>query len=715
MVSTDPAAPIAATRPARRQHHGDLFSDDFAWMRNKEDPEFLEYLRAENAYTDAMTHHLASLEEQIYGEIVARIQETDLSVPEFVRHSDGSTWWYYSRTTEGLQYERHCRLRASDPDDIPDVTVAPSDEQVLLDENVLADGSDYFALGLCDVSPDGTRLAYSVDTQGDERYQLRVIDLADRSVLTEVDEVGAGGCWSSDQAVVYTRVDAAWRPFQVWRQELDQSAPPRLIHQEPDDRFWATVEESRDRDWVVIRLDSKDTSECLLTAAADSEAKVRVVSPRRPGIECDVEVGVDALYLVHNDGASEFCLARASFEAAGPADWEVLIPGRPDVRLLGVAAYRGWLVLSLRQGGLPAIEVIPLLADGALGEAWRVEVEEELFSLSAAGSDNPDADRIRLVYQSMVTPPRIEELRLDDRSRRILKTTPVLDEPTFGPYRPDDYVQRREWARAPDGTRVPISLVHRRGLVLDGSAPALLYGYGAYETSLPDRFSIVRLSLLDRGFVFAIAHVRGGGELGRRWYTDGRLAAKSNSFDDFVACARHLVGAHFTRADRLVGEGGSAGGLLIGAAVNLAPDAFAAIHADVPFVDALTTILDPSLPLTVTEWDEWGDPLHDPAAYATMKSYTPYENVRATDYPAILVTASLNDTRVEITEPAKWVAQLRRTVTSADRRPILFRIELAAGHAGVSGRYQAWRDAAFEVAWMIDQVGDLPEREQPQS
>ena len=697
--------PAAPEHPSWRRHHGDEVCDEFAWMKDQESADFLAYLGAENAYTEAKTAHLADLRAEIFADIKARTQETDLSVPELVRHSDGRAWWYYSRSVEGLDYEIHCRLLAGDTDVIPDVASSPAGEEVLLDENRLAEGHDFFALGHADVSPDGTRLAYATDVSGDEHYDLRVIDLATGAPLAEIPDVAAGGGWAGDGRLVYLRLDEAWRPHEVWLHTLAAGEPDRLILAEPDERFWLGVEESRDRRVVVIAAESKHSSEVRLFDAADPDAITRVVCARRPGLEYAVEVGGDALFIVHNRDAEDFELATAPLEATSDEQWRPVIPGEAGVRILGVSAYRRWLVVAVRRDGLPGVDVLPLTTDGGPADRWSVTFDEPLYSVHAADSDDSDTDRIRLVYQSMVTPPQVLQLRLDDRSREVLKATPVLDHPLRGPYRATDYVQRREWARADDGTLIPISVMHRAHTPLDGSAPALLYGYGAYEMSSNDRFSIVRLSLLDWGFVYAVAHVRGGGEYGRSWYEQGRLANKPTTFSDFVSCARRLVEAGYTGPERLVAEGGSAGGLLIGAALNLAPDAFRAAHAIVPFVDALTTMLDPSLPLTVVEREEWGDPLNDPAAYALMKGYSPYENIRAgARYPALLVTSGLHDTRVEVTEPAKWVARLRRLVAADPARPILLRVQEAAGHGGPSGRYQAWHDAAFEVAWMIDQV-----------
>jgi len=701
--------PPADVRPQLRSHHGDDFVDDFAWMSDKHSESFLAHLAAENAYTAQRTAHLQELREQLYNDISARTKQTDLTVPDFVRHSDGSTWWYYSRSVEGLDYPIHCRLPAIDAEEIPDVTQAPSGEQVVLDENVLAEGRKFFALGLCDVSPDGRLLAWSEDISGDERYKLRVLDLESGAELPAPGlPVAAGGCWCGDARLVYLTLDDAWRPDRIWLHSLGSDEPGLMVLHEPDQRFWLAVEESRDRKRVVLAAESKQSAEYRLLDVADPTAAPVLVAPRRDGLEYSVEVGVDALYIVHNDGAREFELALAPLGASGTDSWRTLVPQRPGVRILGVHAYAGHLVLISRRDALSLIEVLTRQGDGGWGEPVPISFDEPLYSAGAQSADDPDTDRIRLVHESLVTPRRLEEYRLDTGQRRILKQTVVLDHPVLGAYDPTAYVQRREWVPAPDGTLVPLSIVHRADLPRDGSAPALLYGYGAYEYSLSPWFSVPRLSLLDRGFVWAVAHVRGGGELGRGWYEQGRLQAKMNTFGDFVACARYLSEAGWTSPERLVAQGGSAGGLTVGAAVNLAPDAFRAVHADVPFVDALTTILNPELPLTVTEWEEWGDPLHDPEVYRCMKSYTPYENVQPTRYPSILATTSLNDTRVEVTEPAKWVAELRRTVTAAEDRPILLRTELVAGHGGVSGRYQAWRDLAFELAWIIDQVAATP-------
>ncbi len=694
--------PVAPRRSELRVHHGDVFDDPYAWMRDKEDPEFLAYLAAENAWTEAVTAPLAELREGIFADISARTKQTDLSVPEFARHPGLGEFWYYARTTEGLDYPSLHRCPADGRDSLPDPSRGtPPGEELLLDVQALAEGQEYFALGCFEVSPNGRFVAYSVDVAGDERYRLQFMDLATGELLADsVAEVAAGGCWAGDTAFCYLSLDDVWRPDRLWRHRLGDTAPDELLHTETDERFWLGVDTSRDHRWVELVAASKTSTEVWLLDAADATSRLRSIAPRRDDVEYDVEIANDRLFIVHNDGAPDFALAEAPLEATSWTQWRTLRPGRAGVRLLGVTAYDRVLVLSERRDGLQEVTLRYRDAAGELGPEQPIEFDEPLHHVDADDGDEADTDRIRLHYQSMVTPDQVIEYSLIDGTRTLLKQRPVLDHPRFGPYRPNDYVQRREWATAPDGARVPISVVYRADTPVDGTAGCLLYGYGAYEISTPPTFSVARLSLLDRGYVYAIAHVRGGGELGRAWYLDGKLEAKENTFTDFLACANHLLTHGYASPDRLAAEGGSAGGLLLGAALNLAPQAFAAVHAAVPFVDALTTILQPDLPLTVSEWEEWGDPLHDPQAYARMRAYSPYENVRPARYPAILVTTSLNDTRVEVTEPAKWVARLRHD--SGSDRPILLRTELVAGHGGASGRYSAWRDTAFELAWLID-------------
>jgi oligopeptidase B len=702
--------PIADRRPLERVHHGDVVVDPYEWLRNSEDPQVLAYLEAENAYTESRTAHLADLREAIFGEIKARTRETDLSVPVLRRHPGGDAYWYYERTQEGSEYAIYCRAPADDPATPPDAEQPIPGEQVLLDANAEAAGSEFFSLGAFAVSPHGYLLAYSVDVTGDERFTLRVKDLSSGRLLPdEIPDTAYGVAWAGETHLFYTRPDAAWRPYLVLRHRLgDDPAGDAEVFREPDERFWVGVDDSRDDRWIIISSGSRLTSECRLLPTTEPEAEPWVVSPRRQGLEYDVEPAGDRLLITHNLDALDFALAEAPLTPSAPEEWRPVLAHEPGVRILGVDAYASHAVVSLRRAGLTGLHVLPRGADGSFEPGADLAFDEPLFTVGTGGSPDFDPTSIRVTYTSLLTPASVYDYVLGTGELILRKQTPVLDDPRFGPYRSDRYVQERTWATADDGTAVPISLVRRADVALDGSAPLLLYGYGSYEISMDPTFAISRLSVLDRGVVYAIAHVRGGGELGRRWYEDGKTTTKTNTFTDFVACARHLVERGYTRPDRLAARGGSAGGLLMGAVANLAPDLFRAVHASVPFVDALTTILDPDLPLTVIEWEEWGDPLHDPEVYRYMRGYTPYENLRPVEYPAILATTSLHDTRVMFVEPAKWVAALRRTAANGrDHRdkPILLKTEMSAGHGGVSGRYAGWRELAFEYAWILDQIG----------
>ncbi|PPF22536.1 S9 family peptidase [Rathayibacter sp. AY1A7] len=700
---TAPVPPVARRVPLERRHHGDVVVDRYEWLREKESPEVIAHLEAENAYTEAVLAPLAPLRERLFEEIRSRTKETDLSVP--VR--EGS-WWYFSRSYEGRQYAVHCRAPISGPDDWTPPSIAEGGplegEQVVLDGNAEAEGHDFFSLGSFDVSADGRRLLFGTDVEGDERYTLRIRDLETGEDLPDVIEgTGGGATFGADaRFVFYPTVDESWRPDTIWRHEVGAGTPDEVVFAEPDERYWIGVGLTRSRRFLVIEIGSKITSECLLLDASDPTGSFRSVWPRREGVEYEVEHAVvdghDRLLIVHNDGALDFEIVEEPADLSLDADARarerrVVVPHREGRRIEGVDAFAGHVVVSYRADGATRLGL--LREDGAGARLEEIVFDEPLYDAGLAGNPEWEQSSLRLAYTSFVTPSTVLALDVATGERTVLKQQPVL-----GDYDPALYVQRREWAVAEDGTRVPLSLVWRRDAADPDSAPAplLLYGYGSYEASIDPGFSIARLSLLDRGVVFAVAHVRGGGEMGRSWYENGKTLAKRTTFTDFVSAARHLVDAGFTTPDRLVAQGGSAGGLLMGAVANLAPEAFAGVLAQVPFVDALTSILDPSLPLTVIEWDEWGDPLHDAEVYAYMKSYSPYENVReGVQYPRILATTSLNDTRVLYVEPAKWVARLREVGA-----PALLRTEMTAGHGGVSGRYERWREIAFEYAWTLD-------------
>ena len=697
-MSTEAATPAAKRTATKREYHGDAIIDDYQWLADSGDPDTRAFLEAENAYTATMTAGQAGLREAIFTEIKGRTQETDLAVPT---RKDG--WWYYTRTVEGQQYRVNCRRAVRSADERPPMTPdgSPLDgEEVVLDSNELAGDSPFFSLGVYNVSPDGKMLAYSTDYAGDERFTMRFKDLVTGEVATdEIKDTYYGSAWSGDgSAIFYVTVDDAWRPYRIWRHLIGTPASDdQIVYTETDNRFFAGVSLTRSKRYLMISLTSKLTSEVWLLDARNPTGEFTVVVPRKQGLEYSVDHqvtadGAERLLILHNDGAQNFELATASPEA--PAVWTPLVPHRADTRLIEVKAFLDHLVLHFRKDGLTGLRIIR--ADGT---GHDVAFDEQVYTVEPGTNPEYSSQFFRLNYESLVTPNSVYDYDTATGELTLLKRQPVLALPGGGEFRPEDYEQFRDWALAPDGTRIPISLVCKKGTKADGSAPMVLYGYGSYEISVDPYFAIPRLSLIDRGFVFAIAHIRGGGELGRRWYDEGKLLSKINTFTDFIACARHLVEAGWTSQDRLIARGGSAGGLLMGAVVNMAPDAFGGITAQVPFVDALTSILDPSLPLTVTEWEEWGDPLHDPAVYAYMKSYSPYENINPDQtYPPILAITSLNDTRVRYVEPAKWIAKLQ---ASARGGPFLLKTEMVAGHGGRSGRYDAWREEAMVLAWII--------------
>jgi oligopeptidase B len=689
-VTTTPAPtpPVAERRPVVHEAHGERRVDEYAWLRERDDPAVIAHLEAENAYTDAMTAHTAELRERLYVEIVGRIQQSDISAPV-----PNGRWEYFSRTEEGRQYPILCRRpRGASPD---------AGEQVILDQNVLADGHGYLRVGDAAVSPDQRLLAYTVDVDGSEQFTLRVRDLeSGRDLDDVVERVYYSLAWASDSATLfYTRPDQAMRPWQVWRHRLGTTAgDDALVLQEDDERFFASVSRTRSGELILVALESQVTSEVHTLRAGAPDAALTVVEPRTQGHEYSVEHHGDTLYIVTNSDAVNFRLVAAPLDTPDRAHWREVVAHRDDVKLDGVDAFASYLALYERAGGMRRISVRRLDS----GETHVVAQPESVYVAMPGSNREWDTLVLRFEYSSLVTPRSSIDWDMNAQARTVVKQEPVL-----GGYDPSAYITERLWATAPDGVQVPISAVRRRDTPLDGSAPAMLYGYGSYEMSMDPSFASPRLSLLDRGFVYAIAHIRGGGEMGRRWYEDGKLARKSNTFTDFVACADHLVAAGWTSHDRLAIRGGSAGGLLMGAVLNLRPDVAAVAVAQVPFVDLLTTMFDDTLPLTVIEYEEWGNP-RQLDAYRSMRAYSPYDNLHAAAYPAVLATAGLNDPRVGYWEPAKWVARLRERTTGD--HPVLLQTEMGAGHAGPSGRYDAWRKEAFVLGFVLD---NLPGWHQP--
>ncbi len=709
--------PQAAQRPHTLSTFGHDRVDPWFWLRERDNPEVLSYLEAENAYTESVLSPLEGLRTSLFDEMKSRILETDMSVP-----SRRGPWWYYGRTEEGKDYAIHCRRPARAADELPPAGEPGEDEQILLDENELAKGHDYFSLGTAAVSPDHAMIAYGTDVKGDERYELRFTSLVPdghSSAPEVVDDTGYGLAWSNQSDVVfYTRLDEAMRPYQVWRHALGTDpSTDVLVVEEEDRRFSLGTGRTRDGAFVLVAAHSTNTTEWLAIPADDPSAEPRVVMARREGREYAVDHvrGKDQrgfFVVLTNQDAQDFRVLAAADNAVPSEDaWDEIIPHRPGVRIEDVDAFSSVLVLSERAEAETLVRVVPLgsgdepLAGDLLSASWIVPSRESPSSSWLGPNPEPDVTTLRFGRTSMVTPTSVLQIDLDTREETLLKQEPVL-----GDFDASNYTTQRIWAEANDGTPVPISLVYRRDLHLP--APCLLYGYGAYEISIDPTFSPHRLSLLDRGVVFAVAHVRGGGEMGRAWYEEGRMEHKSNTFSDFIACARHLVAQGIARSDAVAGRGGSAGGLLMGAVANEAPDLFAALVAQVPFVDVLTTMLDADLPLTVGEWEEWGNPLADESAYERMLSYSPYDNVSGHNpdgsvrtYPQLLVTGGLNDPRVSYWEPAKWVAKIRSLSPST---MVILRTEMGAGHGGPSGRYDAWKEEALVYAFLLRALGLLP-------
>lgn len=716
-----PNRPSALQRPHSITRHGDTRVDPYYWLMDRENPEVLAHLRAENEYLAQQLAHLKPLEDELYEEIKARIEETDISVP--VRRG---VWWYFDRTREGLDYAISCRVPAS-PDDFTPPDIDPNStltgEQTVLDENLEAVGHDFLSVGILSVSPDDGWVAVGTDFEGAERHHVTIRPLAGQSPIDDqLDDVYYGFAWANDSRhFFYTRIDETMRPWQLWRHELGtDSSTDVLVFQEDDAQYTVSVGRSRDDAVIVLLVGSSTTTELHYLAASDPTGEFAIVEPRRQGIEYTVEHFTDAdgrgwWLKVTNEDATDFrLLARLEPDA----EWRELIGERPGNRLDGVDAFAGFLALSERVDGSAAVRVVPIVPGGdpfgsdPIGRSRLVAGDANPSTVSLSANVIYDSPQLRVAITSLITPRLIADVVIETSELLVRKQQKVV-----GGYEQSDYVTGRLWVSASDGTRVPVSVVARKDVldVADNGelrakrpSPFLLYGYGSYEISIDPSFSSLRLSLLDRGVIFAIAHVRGGGEMGRSWYEMGKLAQKPTSFSDFVAVARELVRTGWTTPDQLAARGGSAGGLLMGAVMNLAPELFRCVVAEVPFVDALTTMLDASLPLTVGEWEEWGNPDASASAYRTMKAYSPYDNVLAVNddgsprvYPHLFAAGGLNDSRVGFWEPAKWVLKLR------DANPAnvaLLKTEMGAGHGGPSGRYDAWRDEAQVLAFILSEI-----------
>ncbi|RUX27423.1 S9 family peptidase [Mesorhizobium sp. M2A.F.Ca.ET.042.01.1.1] len=690
-----PAAspPTPEKHPVADTHHGITRSDDYAWMRADNwqavfrDPSLLDgriraHLEAENAYQAVLMAGTADLRGKLFAEMKGRIKEDDSTVPM----KDGP-YAYGSSFRQGGEQPRYFRTSRDG-----------GSEEILLDGDAEAEGKAYFRLGGVDHSADHKKLIWAFDDKGSEFFTLRVRDIAGGTDLGDlIPDTGGGGVWNAgDDGFFYTRLDDNHRPSKVFFHKVgDKPENDRLIYEETDPGFFMDVSGTRANDWILIGINDHETSEYRLLPADDPSAAPRLVAVREAGLQYDLEEGGDVFFILTNaDGAKDFKIMTAPVDNPVRANWQELVPHEPGRLILSVLGFKHHMVRLERKDGLPRIVV----RERASGEEHFISFDEEAFSLGLSGSYEYDTETMRFTYSSMTTPAQVFDYNMRSRERVLLKTQEVPSG-----HDPEHYVTRRLMAPAADGELVPISLLYHRDTPLDGSAPCLLYGYGSYGITVPSAFNTNCLSLVDRGFVYAIAHVRGGKDKGYGWYEDGKRAKKMNTFTDFIACARHLVAERYTQHDRIVAQGGSAGGMLMGAIANMAPEDFGGIVAEVPFVDVLTTMLDASLPLTPPEWPEWGNPIASADDYKTIAAYSPYDNVAAIDYPPILALAGLTDPRVTYWEPAKWVARLRER--KAGDNPVLFKINMDSGHAGASGRFSRLEEIAYIYAYALKVTG----------
>lgn len=692
------AAPVAPRRPHCFTTHGITVSDDYAWLKDENwqevlrdpsilDPDIRHYLEAENAYTDSLLGHTASLQKTLIAEMRGRIKEDDSSVP-----SPDGAFAYFRKYREGGQHEMYGRM--------------PRDggaAEIILDGDELAATHEYFKFGGARHSPDHSLEAWSADIKGSEYFSIRVRDWADRSDRDDlVEETDGGVVWSADsKAFFYVKLDDNHRPMQVWLHRLGTAqADDVLVYEEQDPGWFTHIHESTSGRFCVIAGGDHETSEQRLINLAAIDAPPRLVAAREEGVQYSIADRGDELFILTNaDAAIDFKIVTASIAAPERANWRDLIPYRAGVYLMDIELYAGHLVRLERANALPAI----IIRDLATGSEHAIAFDEAAYSLDAMGGYEFDTTNLRFSYSSMTTPSEVYDYDMASRERILRKRQEIPSG-----HNPTDYVTTRIMAKSHDGAEVPVSILHRRDLKRDGSAPLLLYGYGSYGMAMPASFSANRLSLVDRGFVYAIAHIRGGADKGWDWYLDGKRDKKTNSFDDFAASGRALIEANYTSVKRIVGHGGSAGGMLMGAVANRAGELFAGIVAEVPFVDVLNTMLDDTLPLTPPEWPEWGNPIESAADFRTILSYSPYDNVAAKDYPAILAMGGLTDPRVTYWEPAKWIARLRATMSGGG--PVLLRTNMGAGHGGASGRFNRLDEIAIAYAFALWAVG-LAERE----
>lgn len=679
--AASPTPPEARMIPKEITMHGQTRVDQYFWLREKTNPEVIRYLEAENQYAEQWMSATGDSRDKLYAEILGRIKETDLSVP-----TRKDEYFYYTRTEQGKQYPIHCRKKGS--------LTAP--EEIILDQNELAAGHKQFQLATFVTSPNHKLLAYSTDVTGSESFIIYVKDLETGKLLADqIPGTYYSLAWAADnKTFFYTIFDSAKRPYKLYRHTLGKPASEdALVYHETDERFNVSVSGTRSEQFILMSSESLASGETWFLPAAEPLHAFTLIQPREKEVEYGVDHHGDSFYIMINDTGRNFRLVKAPVKDPSKANWTEVIAHRPDVTLTGVNAFENHLVVTERGDALVRIRVTDLRDS----KTHYITQPEPVYTNSVFGNPEYRTKTLRFTYSSLVTPPTVFDYDMDSKARELKKEFEVL-----GGYDRNLYTSERTYATAADGKKIPISLVYRKGLKKDGSAPALLYGYGSYGAPMDPGFQSARLSLLDRGFVYAIAHIRGGGDVGKTWHDEGKLFRKKNTFTDFIACAEHLIAGKYTSASKLVIKGGSAGGLLMGAVVNLRPELFRVVIANVPFVDVLNTATDPTLPLTVGEYDEWGDS-NKQDFFDYIRSYSPYDNVSARAYPAMLVTAGLNDPRVSYWEPAKWVAKLRKM--KKDSNPLLLKTVMEGGHFGPSGRYEQIKETAFEYAFIFKILG----------
>jgi oligopeptidase B len=683
--------PLAPEIPHEITEAGHTRNDPFFWLREKAQPAVLKYLQAENRYTETTLKHTEKLRDTIYHEMRRRIKEDDVSVPQKI-----GDYYYYSRTETGKQYAVHCRKKGS----------LDAHEEVILDENELAKGQKYFRVGILSVSPDHKLLAYSTDTNGRETYVIRIKTLETGELLP--DEIGNSSysfAWANDnKTFFYDQLDDAHRPYKALKHILGTSVnQDATVYEEKDARFFLEITKSRSERFIFVSVESERASEVRFLDADHPEGVFTLIRPRENDLLYSVDHHSDRFFIVTNENAKNFKVVETPVASPDKEHWKDFLPYDPQVQIDAVDAFENHLVISERRNGLQAIQVCDLKS----GETHEINFDEPTYEVSLDRNPVFNTGIVRIDYSSFITPNSVIDYDMVSRRKELKKEAPVL-----GGYKKSDYASERVFARADDGVEIPISLFYKKGFRKDGTAPLLLTGYGAYGNSTDANFSSSTISLVDRGFVFAIAHIRGGGELGRTWYDDGKLLKKKNTFTDFVSCTQYLIDQQYAAPKRVAILGGSAGGLLMGAVMNMRPELFTSVIAAVPFVDVLNTMSDPSLPLTVTEYEEWGNP-QDPKYFDYMASYSPYDNIEEKQYPNLLVTAGLNDPRVSYWEPAKWVAKQRRL--KHQNRILLLKTNMGAGHGGDSGRFDQLEEVAMEYAFAIDTLhaDSRPENAKP--